>query len=92
MLEDERERLASDAAQVERPAAGDGWQDLIFRTAQSLGAASGDAFTALYVAFLGRPNGPRAGWLLASLDAAFVGARLREAAAPTAAPVPATAG
>ncbi len=82
----------ADAAQAERPAAGDVWQDLIFRTAQSLGTASGDAFMALYVAFLGRPNGPRAGWLLASLDAAFVVARLREAAAPTAAPVPATAG
>ena len=30
------------------------------------------AFAAIYLAFLGRPNGPRAGWLLASLDPAFV--------------------
>ena len=37
------------------------------------------AFTALYVAFLGRPNGPRAGWLLASMDATFVIERLRAA-------------
>ena len=34
---------------------------------------------ALYLAFLGRPNGPRAGWLLASLDRGFVIRRLREA-------------
>jgi len=40
----------------------------------------GRAFGAVYLAFLGRPNGPRAGWLLASLDAPFVIARLREAA------------
>ena len=37
----------------------------------------GRAFGALYVAFLGRPNGPRAGWLLASLDPTFVVRRLR---------------
>jgi len=41
----------------------------------------GDAFGAIYRAFLGRPNGPRAGWLLASLNGAFVVARLRQAAA-----------
>ena len=34
----------------------------------------------IYLAFLGRTNGPRAGWLLASLDPAFVLKRLREAA------------
>ena len=39
-----------------------------------------DAFAALYLAFLGRINGPRAGWLLASLDRAFVIQRLRDAA------------
>ena len=33
-----------------------------------------------YAAFLGRPNGPRAGWLLASLDPEFVIDRLRVAA------------
>ena len=37
------------------------------------------AFTALYLAFLGRSNGPRAGWLLASLESAFVIERLRAA-------------
>jgi hypothetical protein len=35
----------------------------------------------VYAAFLGRENGPRAGWLLASLDAGTVNARLRAAAA-----------
>ena len=37
------------------------------------------AFNALYLAFLGRPNGPRAGWLLASLERDFVIRRLTEA-------------
>ncbi|HJP87626.1 MAG TPA: lysine--tRNA ligase [Candidatus Limnocylindrales bacterium] len=60
---------------------GDDWQAAIFSTAAAGGLAAGQAFKALYLAFLGRPNGPRAGWLLASLDRAFVAARLREAAA-----------
>ncbi len=42
---------------------------------------SAQAFAALYLAFLGRPNGPRAGWLLASLEPGFVDARLRAASA-----------
>jgi lysyl-tRNA synthetase class 1 len=59
---------------------GDEWQAAIFATAQELELPAGRAFDAIYRAFLGRPNGPRAGWLLASLDRAFVAARLREAA------------
>jgi lysyl-tRNA synthetase class 1 len=63
------------------PRGGDAWQTAIFATAAGLGLPPGRAFTALYLAFLGRPNGPRAGWLLAGLDSAFVAQRLREAAA-----------
>ena len=64
-----------------RPEAGDAWQDAIFATATGLGLEPKAAFSALYLAFLGRTNGPRAGWLLASLDRQFVVSRLREAAA-----------
>ncbi|MEA2519898.1 MAG: hypothetical protein QOF49_1978, partial [Chloroflexota bacterium] len=64
------------------PPAGEAWQDLIFAVAADAGLPNGRAFAALYAAFLGRTNGPRAGWLLASLDPAFVSERLRAAAAP----------
>jgi lysyl-tRNA synthetase class 1 len=69
------------------PAAGDAWQDAIFSVATESGLPAGRAFDALYRAFLGRPNGPRAGWLLASLAPDFVIGRLRAAAAADAAPV-----
>jgi lysyl-tRNA synthetase class 1 len=59
---------------------GDAWQAAIFETAAARELPAGKAFEAIYLAFLGRPNGPRAGWLLAGLDPAFVAARLREAA------------
>ena len=71
-------RTADDA-----PGSGEAWQAAIFATARELELGAGDAFRAIYLAFLGRPNGPRAGWLIASLDAAFVQRRLAEAAAGT---------
>jgi lysyl-tRNA synthetase class 1 len=71
--------LASVAGR-ENPDRGDTWQDLIYRAAQGVGLSSADAFSAVYLAFLGRTNGPRAGWLLASLDPEFVLSRLRDAA------------
>jgi lysyl-tRNA synthetase class 1 len=66
------------------PAPGDAWQAAIFATAAELRLPAGRAFAALYLAFLGRPNGPRAGWLLAALEPAFVLRRLGEAAAANA--------
>jgi lysyl-tRNA synthetase class 1 len=63
-----------------RATSGDQWQAAIFDTATSLEMPAGRAFDAIYRAFLGRTNGPRAGWLLASLDPDFVVTRLREAA------------
>jgi len=71
----------ADRALEEQPRGGDAWQDLIYRCGQVRGVSSRDTFAAVYAALLGRPNGPRAGWLLASLDEGFVVGRLRAAAA-----------
>jgi len=68
------------AAASDPPTSGDAWQTVIFATASDDGLAPGRAFAALYLAFLGRTNGPRAGWLLASLPPDFVIERLRAAA------------
>jgi lysyl-tRNA synthetase, class I len=64
---------------------GEALQAAIFAVAKGRDLPSGEAFAALYRAFLGRPSGPRAGWLLAALERDFVIGRLREAA--NAAPV-----
>ncbi|MBM4408480.1 MAG: lysine--tRNA ligase [Chloroflexi bacterium] len=74
--------LAEDAGdRPDAPRTGDEWQAAIFATAAAGGLGAGQAFKALYLAFLGRPNGPRAGWFLASLDRTLVRDRLRAAAA-----------
>ena len=70
----------ADAAEQQSPVGGEAWQSMIFETARSQGLKPGEAFGAIYRVLLNRPNGPRAGWLLASLAAPFVVARLREAA------------
>jgi len=83
-LSDEQEAYLaalSDAAEQRAPAGGEAWQALIFETARERGLNPGDAFGAIYRIFLDRPNGPRAGWLLASLSTPFVIGRLRDAIA-----------
>jgi len=82
-LSERAKELAADPDGLAGPAVaadGEAWQAAIFDTATEAGLKPGRAFRALYLAFLGRPNGPRAGWLLAKLDANFVIQRLREAA------------
>ncbi|HET7029702.1 MAG TPA: lysine--tRNA ligase [Candidatus Limnocylindrales bacterium] len=74
-------RLGDAAAAGADPGSGEAWQDLIFSVAAAAGLPNGRAFAAIYAAFLGRTNGPRAGWLLASLDRSFVIDRLQVAAA-----------
>jgi lysyl-tRNA synthetase, class I len=73
--------VAEAARSLPEAASGEQWQDLLFRTAVRLEMRTNRrSFAAIYVAFLGRDSGPRAGWLLASLDKDFVIRRLTEAA------------
>ena len=77
-------RLAEDLATENRPIPtnGEDWQNLLFTVAAHEFIDAGLAFKAIYAAFLGRQNGPRAGWLLASMDLDFVIGRLIRAAVP----------
>jgi lysyl-tRNA synthetase class 1 len=64
---------------------GEALQAMIFDVARARELPAGKAFGALYATFLGKSSGPRAGWLIASLERDFVLARLRAAAAAPAA-------
>jgi lysyl-tRNA synthetase class 1 len=80
-LDDDQRRYLGRLGETDAPpTSGEAWQDRIFSVAGEQGLPNGRAFAALYAAFLGRANGPRAGWLLASLDRDFVLDRLRAAA------------
>jgi lysyl-tRNA synthetase class 1 len=60
-------------------------QNELYETAKRVGVVgpdgkvSRDAFSAIYLAFLGKPSGPKAGWLLTTLDDDVVRRRLDEA-------------
>lgn len=53
-------------------------QTEIYNMAKEKGISSLDAFKAIYTAFLGKDHGPKAAWLLQSLDREFVKNRLNE--------------
>ena len=60
-------------------------QNELYETAKRVGLVgsdgkvSRDAFSAVYLAFIGKPSGPKAGWLLTTLKEDFVHRRLDEA-------------
>ncbi|MDR7402112.1 MAG: lysine--tRNA ligase [Armatimonadota bacterium] len=83
----QREFLARLAAAIaERPRwSGEDLHARIHALKQDLGLPAPRAFSAIYLAFLGKPSGPQAGWLLASLDREFVLRRLAEASRPSSA-------
>jgi lysyl-tRNA synthetase, class I len=54
---------------------------LIYGLKDELGASPDLLFKAIYLALLGKTQGPRAGWFLSTLDPAFVKQRFAEAAA-----------
>lgn len=53
-------------------------QTSIYEIAKEKGLGSTDAFKAIYTVFLGKDHGPKAAWLLKSLDPQFVKKRLKE--------------
>lgn len=55
------------------------FQTKIYELSQKLGLSAKEAFQAIYQAILGKPSGPKAAWLILSLDKDFVKNRFREA-------------
>lgn len=62
----------------------EGIHNALHETAKEIGIQPGEAFTAVYKAFLGRERGPRAGYFLSQLDKDFVLRRLEAATSATA--------
>ena len=63
------------------PDSGEQIHQLIYALKDELGGKPELLFKAIYLALLGKTQGPRAGWFLSTLDSAFVKQRFAEAAA-----------
>jgi len=55
------------------------WHKEIYLVAQATNMEPKEVFETIYIALLGKPSGPRAGWLLASLDTEFLSERFEAA-------------
>jgi lysyl-tRNA synthetase class I len=55
------------------------WHDKIYELATAANIETKEIFQGIYIALLKKPSGPRAGWLLASLDAEFLSKRFEAA-------------
>ncbi len=53
---------------------------LLYSIRDELGLEPKDVFEAVYVALLGKPQGPRAGWFLSALETGFLKKRFKEVA------------
>jgi len=87
MLTDpQREFLNRATAEIGRITDPEAMQERLYEIAKEVGLTTPEgkvskaAFEALYYSFIGKQNGPRAAWLLITLDPAFVKQRMTEAA------------
>ena len=77
------ERASAEVGRITEPEA---MQERLYEIAKEVGLTTPEgkvskaAFEALYYAFIGKANGPRAAWLVVTLDPHFVKTRLGEAA------------
>ncbi len=56
----------------------DDWHNKIYEVASATNMEAKEIFKAIYVVLLKKPSGPRAGWLLASLDTEFIRERFKD--------------
>ncbi len=70
--------FAKEYANSPEHVSGEELQGLLFDIKEKKGIPPGDLFSAIYITFLGKPMGPKAGWLLSALPREFVLQRLAE--------------
>ncbi|OGY22905.1 MAG: lysine--tRNA ligase [Candidatus Woykebacteria bacterium RBG_13_40_15] len=80
LSESQRKLLLKIAEELEDPPAGgpEDFQNEIYKVGKDLGLSSAETFSAIYVALLGKESGPKAAWLMLSLDREFVKKRFTE--------------
>jgi lysyl-tRNA synthetase, class I len=78
LTEAQRSFLAVIAEKLDAHWTAEAFQKELFEWAKEAGITSKDAFSAIYTTLLGKNHGPKAGWLILSLDKSFVQNRFRE--------------
>ncbi|MDP3988562.1 MAG: lysine--tRNA ligase, partial [Candidatus Levybacteria bacterium] len=77
--EKQKEFLVKVSEELEKQWAAENFQKRIYEISKELGIPSKDAFSAIYLSLIGKDHGPKAGWIVLSLNKDFVKKRFSEA-------------
>lgn len=78
-LSDDQKKYLQEVAQaLEKDITAEELQTLLYEKAQSMNLPTKEAFAAIYLSLLGKPNGPKAGFLLLSLEKQFISERFEQ--------------
>ncbi|RCV64074.1 lysyl-tRNA synthetase, class 1 [Methanophagales archaeon] len=80
LSEPQRKALGGLAQDIQDGMNAEDWHNRIYDVASATNMETKELFQAIYMALLKKPSGPRAGWLLASLDSEFLRSRFESAA------------
>ena len=76
----QKKALGSLAHEIQDGMNAEDWHNQIYDVASATNMETKELFQAIYMVLLKKPSGPRAGWLLASLDSEFLRSRFESAA------------
>lgn len=72
LSEGQKKLLKKISIELEKSWDPEDFQKQLYEWAKELGVSSKDAFSAIYTSLIGKDHGPKAGWLILSLDKEFV--------------------
>lgn len=76
LSEKQKEFLKKVGEELDKDRDAEALQKDLFDFAKEIGISSKDAFSAIYISLIGKDHGPKAGWLLLSLDKQFIKQRI----------------
>ena len=78
LKKEQKEFLKKISIEVDKNWDAEEFQKMLYEWSKEIGVSSKDAFSAIYTVLLDKNHGPKAGWLILSLDKKFLINRLRE--------------
>ncbi|MBU4098676.1 lysine--tRNA ligase, partial [Patescibacteria group bacterium] len=78
LSKEQKNYLQKIAMELEKKLNPEDFQKELYVWSKELAIPSKDAFAAIYLALIGKDHGPKAGWLILSLDKEFIKKRFLE--------------
>ena len=78
LTDDQKKLLQKIASELDKDMDAEDFQTQIYELGKEVGLNGKEAFAAIYKALIGKDHGPKAGWLIKSLDKEFVKKRFEE--------------